>query len=173
MMSRMVVEHAASPGELTQRENVPPEALFLGRAVLWKANRRNLTILQDHLRPFRRRAQPRPVGIEMTGARVEMPSSAARRPNVQASSLEEATEFNLVARRNLLAGLWAGRQLGLSDAALEAYAGRLVGIGAARDLAARLRRDLAAGGVAVSAAAVAEQVQSATRDAILHFAMTD
>ena len=99
--------------------------------------------------------------------------SAAPRPRSYAPSLEEATEYNLVARRNLLAGLWAGRQLGLADAALEAYAGRLVGIGAARDLAARLRRDLAAGGVAIGAAEVAEQVQAATRDAILHFAMTD
>ena len=47
-------------------------------------------------------------------------------PAASAATIDEAIEDCVLTRRDFYLGLWAGRKLGLSDAALQAYARSIV-----------------------------------------------
>jgi hypothetical protein len=73
------------------------------------------------------------------------------RPSVSPWCIEDDTRDYVIARRNVLAGLWAGRLLGLSNAELTAYA---VEVHMAdfetegdNDIVLKVANDLSAGGL--------------------------
>lgn len=91
--------------------------------------------------------------------------------------LEQATEFNVVARRNLLLALWAGQKLGLEGDRLDRYAREVLAVEAATPgqerVIARLRQDFAGQGLTIGEAEIRAQLRQATSTAFDHFAHTD
>jgi hypothetical protein len=73
-------------------------------------------------------------------------------------ALDEEQKFKAEVRRNKLLGLWAAEKLGLSDAAADAYAKEVVAAdfeeAGDKDVQNKVVKDLAAKGVAVTAAEV-------------------
>src|SRR3712207_483048 len=65
--------------------------------------------------------------------------------------IDSDTRDNVIARRNVLAGLWAGRLLGLADADLTAYAVEVhladFEIDGDADIVRKMTEDLSGGGV--------------------------
>ena len=84
---------------------------------------------------------------------------------------------NPVARRNVLAGLWAGRLIGLEGAALTSYAmsahRRNYEIPGSASLAAALLRDLASANIVITEAEVYAHVQRLYHEALEQVALTD
>jgi hypothetical protein len=84
---------------------------------------------------------------------------------------------NPVARRNVLAGLWAGRSIGLEGAALTSYASsthrRNCEIPGSASLAAALLCDLESAGIVITEAEVYTHVQRLYHEALEQVALTD
>jgi hypothetical protein len=87
------------------------------------------------------------------------------------------TSDNPVARRNVLAGLWAGRVIGLEGAALTSYARsthrRNCQNPGSHSLAAALISDLTSAGIMITEADVYAQVQRLYHEALDQVASTD
>ena len=98
-------------------------------------------------------------------------------PAPEAACPFEATEGYVVARRNLLIGLWAGRQLGFSGAELEAYARDVVASDrdepGHEDMLRKLRADFAKAGCKISDADLNAQVVACHTEASRQCASTD
>jgi hypothetical protein len=98
-------------------------------------------------------------------------------PAPEADCPFEATEGYVVARRNLLIGLWAGRRLGLSGADLEAYAQTVVAADheepGHEDVLRKLRADFAQAGRPVSEADLNAQLVACHTEASRQCAATD
>ena len=90
---------------------------------------------------------------------------------------EEITRTNVVARRNQLMGLWAGKQLGLSGAHLERYTAELHEADyeecGPRDVVRKIARDLAKAGIEVGDELVGEFLSKAEADARRELLSTD
>jgi hypothetical protein len=108
-----------------------------------------------------------------------MPASYNRStvPAPEAACPFEASEGYVVARRNLLLGLWAGRRLGLSGADLEAYARAVVAadqdVPGHEDVLRKLRADFAQAGQAISEAELNAQIVACHTEASRQCAATD
>ncbi|EWY39235.1 aldolase [Skermanella stibiiresistens SB22] len=89
----------------------------------------------------------------------------------------EATEGYVVARRNLLLGLWAGRRMNLSGAELEGYARAVVVSDrdepGHEDVLRKLRADFAAAGCPASEAELNSQLVACHTEANRQCAATD
>jgi hypothetical protein len=98
-------------------------------------------------------------------------------PAPEAACPFEATEGYVVARRNLLIGLWAGRRLGLSGADLETYAQTVVAADREEpgheDVLRKLRADFAQAGRPVSEADLNAQLVACHTEASRQCAATD
>ena len=91
--------------------------------------------------------------------------------------LDTDTRDSVIARRNVLAGLWAGRLLGLSNADLSSYATEVHlsdfetdGDG---DIVGKVAHDLSAHGLSLSEQQVREKLYACHREAFLQTAITD
>ncbi len=91
--------------------------------------------------------------------------------------LEIDARDSVIARRNVLAGLWAGRLLGLSNADLSSYATEVhlsdfetAGDG---DIVGKVAYDLSAHGLSLSEQQVREKLYACHREAFRQAAMTD
>jgi hypothetical protein len=91
--------------------------------------------------------------------------------------LDHAIEHCVIARRNFHLGLWAGRALGLADAALQRYARSVVVADYEEpgrdDVIRKLQGDFAARGCAVSRAEIERELHRWHGDAIRQLAMSD
>lgn len=90
---------------------------------------------------------------------------------------EEKTRTNVIARRNQLLGLWAGKQLGLSGSHLERYAVDLHDADfeecGPRDVIRKITRDLACAGVEIRDETVTAILSKAEADARRELLSTD
>ncbi|GEO43070.1 hypothetical protein GGE65_006985 [Skermanella aerolata] len=108
-----------------------------------------------------------------------MPASYDRStiPAPEAACPFEATEGYVVARRNLLIGLWAGRRLGLSGTELETYAREIVAADrdepGHEDVLRKLRADFKEAGCPISEPELSAQVVSCHAEASRQCAATD
>lgn len=91
--------------------------------------------------------------------------------------IDEGTADSVIARRNVLLGLWAGQMIGLKDEALTRYARETVLADLAEpgdaDLARKLHADLAARGIAMPMERVRRQIRDKHLVAFLQISMTD
>lgn len=91
--------------------------------------------------------------------------------------LESAPLDEIRARRNRLAGYWAGQKLNLSGDALSAYATEVhesdYKIAGDADVIGKLTRDLEAGGIIVSEEEVRTMLKSCHRQSLLDSHSTD
>lgn len=91
--------------------------------------------------------------------------------------IDAGTTDSVIARRNVLLGLWAGQMLGLKDEALTRYARETVLADLAEagddDLARKLHGDLAAHGLAMPMERVRRQIREKHLAAFLQVSMTD
>lgn len=82
---------------------------------------------------------------------------------------DQELAFKVTARRNKLLGLWAAHRLGLAGAEAEAYAKEVVAADFTRpgdsDVIEKVAADLAAKGVKLDAAAVADELRRAADEA--------
>jgi hypothetical protein len=87
------------------------------------------------------------------------------------------TRDTVMARRNVLTGLWAGRMLGLSGDALTSYARTIHAadfrIAGDDDIVAHVTNDLNANGIAVTTRAVRNKLAEFRRQALMETAVTD
>jgi hypothetical protein len=104
-------------------------------------------------------------------------SPALRHPITPAWCPDEETRHNVVARRNVLAGLWAGGLIGLSGDALTAYAADVhfadfeaCGDG---DVIAKLTADLHQAGLPIRPSVMRERINALHRQALLQTHVTD
>jgi hypothetical protein len=76
---------------------------------------------------------------------------------------DQELAFKVTARRNKLLGLWAAQHLGLAGAAADAYAAEVVSADFTRpgdsDVIEKVAADFVAKGVALGAAAIADQLK--------------
>ncbi|HEX3499578.1 MAG TPA: DUF1476 domain-containing protein [Stellaceae bacterium] len=76
---------------------------------------------------------------------------------------DQELAFKVTARRNKLLGLWAAQHLGLTDAAADAYAAKVVAANFTRpgdsDVIEKVAADFAAKGISLSAAAIADELR--------------
>ncbi len=90
---------------------------------------------------------------------------------------EADTRDNVIARRNVLAALWAGRLLGLSGAAMTAYAVELhladYDCPGDADVVGKIASDLNRGGVPISETIVREKLRLFHREALSQLGATD
>lgn len=90
---------------------------------------------------------------------------------------EEMTRTSVVARRNQLLGLWAGRRLGLSGTQLERYAIEVhdadFEVSGPKDVVDKVIRDLARADIAVGDATVTQFLAKAEADARRELLSTD
>lgn len=90
---------------------------------------------------------------------------------------ERDTSDNVLARRNLLLGLWAGRRLGLSGASLTAYAREVHLADFERpgegDVIEKVARDLAGAGACMPEPQVAARLAAYHREALRQLHVTD
>jgi hypothetical protein len=91
--------------------------------------------------------------------------------------IEEDTRHAIVARRNVLAALWAGGLMGKRDADLEAYAREVHGadfeVPGDSDVVAKLSRDLTAAGFHKEAASVRARLAAFQKQAWRENVATD
>lgn len=111
-------------------------------------------------------------------APVRMPSSP--RPDTSPAAdwcIDQDTRDNVIARRNVLAALWAGRLMGLSEAEITAYAVQVhlvdFEMTGDADVVGKLARDLAARGHAVDPSAIRAQLQAFHAQALREASATD
>jgi hypothetical protein len=104
-------------------------------------------------------------------------SSATSAANGESWCIEEDTRHAVIARRNVLAALWAGRLIGKHGAALEAYAREVHSadyeVPGDSDVVAKLRHDLIAAGLHQEAAAVRARLAAFQKQAWRENAATD
>ena len=90
---------------------------------------------------------------------------------------EDMTRTNVVALRNQLIGLWAGKQLGLSGSHLERYAAEMHDAdyeeSGPRDVVRKVAGDLANAGIKVGDEAVTKLLSKAEADARRELLSTD
>ncbi len=91
--------------------------------------------------------------------------------------LDADSRHNVIARRNVLAALWAGRLMGLSDAETSAYAVQVhladFRVQGDADVVDKLVRDLADQGHAFTPDAVRERLGGFHREALAQLSETD
>ncbi len=99
--------------------------------------------------------------------------------NVSSSSwcLDNDTRDSVIARRNVLAGLWAGRLLGLSNADLSSYATEVhwadFEVDGDEDIVGKITRDLSVRGLPFSERQVRDKLRIYHREAFRQVAVTD
>ena len=91
--------------------------------------------------------------------------------------IDSDTRDNVIARRNVLAGLWAGRLLGLADAYLTAYAVEVhladFEMDGDADVVRKVTEDLSGGGVSPSAQHVRDKLSRFHLEALRQTGATD
>ena len=91
--------------------------------------------------------------------------------------LDADTRDSVIARRNVLTGLWAGRLLGLSNADLSSYATDVhradFEIDGDGDIVGKITRDLSLHGLSCSERQVREKLRAYHRQAFHQVALTD
>ena len=91
--------------------------------------------------------------------------------------LDNDTRDSVIARRNVLAGLWAGRLLGLSNTDLSSYATDVhqadFEIDGDDDIVGKITRDLSVHGLPYSERQVREKLRAYHREAFRQVAVTD
>jgi hypothetical protein len=91
--------------------------------------------------------------------------------------LEADTRHNVIARRNLLAALWAGRLMGLTEPETSAYAVQVhladFRVQGDADVVEKLVRDLGERGHPVTPEAVRERLRACHREALTQLSETD
>ncbi len=91
--------------------------------------------------------------------------------------LDADTRDSVIARRNVLAGLWAGRLLGLSNADLSSYATEVhqadFEVDGDEDIVGKITRDLSARGLPFSERHVRDKLRTSHREAFRQVAVTD
>jgi hypothetical protein len=93
------------------------------------------------------------------------------------SAIETATRDSIGARRNALIGLWAGRRLGLEDAALASYVQEVMAADLTApgvdDLVSKIWSDLHAAGQTVSATEILVEICRTERSVRAELLATD
>jgi hypothetical protein len=106
-----------------------------------------------------------------------MSPSRSTTPDASAWCIDADTRDNVIARRNVLAALWAGELMSLPDPARTAYAVEVhladYEVSGDADVVAKIARDLNAKGVAISAGAVREKLCAFHRQALMQLGATD
>jgi hypothetical protein len=96
---------------------------------------------------------------------------------VSIEELERSTENAVVARRNMMLGVWAGKRLGLAGDGLARYAGDVMRadyeLPGPEDVISKVSNDFAAAGVGLCARAVLNELKSLERRVRWEFATTD
>ena len=91
--------------------------------------------------------------------------------------LDNDTRDSVIARRNVLAGLWAGRLLGLSNADLSSYATEVhradSDVNGDEDIVGKITRDLSVRGLPFSERQVRDKLRTYHREAFRQVAVTD
>ena len=91
--------------------------------------------------------------------------------------LDNDTRDSVIARRNVLAGLWAGRLLGLSNADLSSYATEVhradFEVDGDEDIVGKITRDLSVRGLPFSERQVRDKLRTYHREAFHQVAVTD
>lgn len=104
-------------------------------------------------------------------------SGAHRRADLSHWCPDADTRDHVIARRNVLAGLWVGRLVGLSGPDLARYAARMhavdFGVAGDADIIAVIRDDLARVGLALPERAIRQQLALFHRQALLQTHCTD
>jgi len=97
--------------------------------------------------------------------------------NASSWCLDSDTRDCVIARRNVLAGLWAGRLLGLSNADLSSYATEVhradFEVDGDEDVVGKITRDLSGRGLPVSERQVRDKLRTCHREAFRQVAVTD
>ena len=108
--------------------------------------------------------------MNVTGAKTINQSSASW-------CLDTDTRDSVIARRNVLAGLWAGRLLGLSNTDLSSYATEVhwadFEVDGDDDIVGKITRDLSVHGLSLSERQVREKLCAYHREAFHQVAVTD
>ena len=105
--------------------------------------------------------------------------TVAMPPTIRSASwcIDSDTRDNVIARRNVLAGLWAGRLLGLADADLTAYAVEVhladFEMDGDADVVRKMTEDLSGGGVPRSAQHVQDKLSQFHLEAFRQTGATD
>jgi hypothetical protein len=98
-------------------------------------------------------------------------------PTLASWCLDEDTRHNVVARRNVLAAFWAGQLMGLSGAALSAYAAEVhfsdFTEGGDSDVLNKITADLHRSGLAIEACEVRRRLSACHREALRQIHVTD
>jgi hypothetical protein len=168
------------------RQDVPRDAR---RAAAENCSRVHRPRLGDGLDPGRRepkvqtQASHRPDGTATAAVATSVHAVGAAPDGSQAADqasgrlpwcIDVDTRHNVVARRNVLAGLWAGRQMGLGGASLTAFASDLHFSSRDDDaLIAHLARDLGRFDVSVSTSELREMLTRFHRVALHQTCATD
>ncbi len=88
-------------------------------------------------------------------------------------SRDQDMQFRIIARRNKLLGLWAARQMGLTEAEADAYAKDVIRAdfeeAGDEDVIRKLLGDLTSAGVEVEEAAIRQALEHKTVEARRHF----
>ena len=91
--------------------------------------------------------------------------------------LDADTRDSVIARRNVLAGLWAGRLLGLSNTDLSSYATEVhqadFEVDGDDDIVGKIARDLSVRGLPFSERQVRDKLRAYHREAFRQVAVTD
>jgi len=91
--------------------------------------------------------------------------------------IDADTRDNVIARRNVLAALWAGRLMGLSETEMTAYAVEVhladFTLTGDRDVVEKLTRDLASRGLALDEADIREKLSALHAEALRQSGATD
>lgn len=114
---------------------------------------------------------------------IEKPGDAVASREVHGGSapadwcLESDTMYNVIARRNALMGLWAGRKMGLEGPAMSHYAGIVhfsdYQVAGDADVVRRVCSDLAAHGLDIREADVRQKLSEFHREALRQSIATD
>ena len=98
-------------------------------------------------------------------------------PDASAWCIDADTRDNVIARRNVLAALWAGELMGLADPACTAYAVQVhladYEVSGDADVVAKITRDLNDKGLPISADAVREKLCAFHRQSLMQLGTTD
>ena len=91
--------------------------------------------------------------------------------------IEADTMHNVIARRNALVALWAGRKMGLSEAEMTRYAGAVhfsdYQVAGDADIVGKVRGDLLAYGIEIGEADVRRKLAEFHREALRQSNATD
>lgn len=91
--------------------------------------------------------------------------------------IDADTMHNVIARRNALVALWAGRKMGLSDAEMTRYAGDVhfsdYEVAGDADIVGKVREDLQAHGIVVAESDVRRKLAEFHKEALRQSIATD